>query len=80
MSSSKIYYLVLVEKSNDRNNQSCIHMWKIIITYPDDDNESISMNNFNNTNEWLVQVQSYKVKFEIENIFIKKNEDKCFIG
>ena len=46
-------------------------MWKIIITYPDDDNESISMDNFNNVNEWLVQVQSFKVKFEIEK---KKTE------
>ncbi len=54
----KIYYLVLVEKSN---NQSCIHMWKIMITYPDDDNESLSINSFNNDNEWLVQVQSSKV-------------------
>ncbi|CAM4805811.1 unnamed protein product [Rotaria magnacalcarata] len=61
-SSCKIYYLVLVEKSNkDNNSQSCIHMWKIIITYPDDDCESISMNNFNNDSEWLVQVQSSKV-------------------
>ncbi|CAF4989304.1 unnamed protein product, partial [Rotaria magnacalcarata] len=61
-SSCKIYYLVLVEKSNkDNNSQSCIHMWKIIITYPDDDCESISMNNFNNDSEWLVQVLSSKV-------------------
>ena len=60
---SKIYYLVLVEKSaKEQNNQSCIHMWKIIITYPDDDNESPSMNSFNNDNEWLIQVQSSKVK------------------
>jgi hypothetical protein len=58
-SSSKIYYLVLVEKST---NQSCIHMWKIIINYPDDD-ESPSINSFNNDTEWLVQVQSSKVKF-----------------
>ncbi|CAF4557049.1 unnamed protein product [Rotaria sp. Silwood1] len=60
---SKIYYLVLVEKSNNNNDnsQSYIHMWKIIITYPDDDNESISINNFTNDNEWIVQVQSSKV-------------------
>ncbi|CAF0802294.1 unnamed protein product [Adineta steineri] len=61
----KIYYLVLVEKkSNDDNNnnsQSCIHMWKITITYPDDDNQSISMNSLGNDSEWLVQVQSSKV-------------------
>ncbi|CAF0735297.1 unnamed protein product [Rotaria sordida] len=61
ISTCKIYYLVLVEKSNKNNNQSCIHMWKIIINYPDDDHESISMNNFTNDNEWLVQVQSFKV-------------------
>ncbi len=60
----KIYYLILVDKSNNNNNnQSCIHMWKIMITYPDDDNESSSINSFNNDNEWLVQVQSSKVKF-----------------
>jgi hypothetical protein len=60
----KTYYLVLVEKSKDNNSQSCIHMWKIMITYPDDDNESSSINSFNNDNEWLVQVQSSKVKFQ----------------
>ena len=54
----KIYYLVLLEKSSNENR---IHMWKIQITYPDDDNESISMNSFNNDNEWLVQIQSSKV-------------------
>jgi hypothetical protein len=59
----KIYYLVLVEKSTkDEKNQSCIHMWKINIIYPDDDNESPSINSFNNDTEWLVQVQSSKVK------------------
>lgn len=62
-SSCKIYYLVLVEKSNDNNNHTCIHMWKIIISYPDDDDYgSVSMNSFNNDSEWLVQVSSNKVK------------------
>lgn len=60
-STCKIYYLVLIEKSTDNSNKSCIHMWKILITYPDDDNESVSMNSFNNDNEWLVKVQSFKV-------------------
>ncbi|CAF1387729.1 unnamed protein product [Adineta ricciae] len=57
----KIYYLVLVEKSNENTSQSFIHMWKITITYPDDDSESISMNSFNSDAEWIVQVQSSKV-------------------
>ncbi len=35
---------------------------KLAIHYPDDDNETMSINSFNNDNEWLVQVQSSKVK------------------
>ena len=52
-STCKIYYLVLVEKSS----QSRIHMWKISIDYPDDDEMTI----FNGEQDWCVQVQSWKV-------------------
>ena len=60
-STCKIYYLVLVEKSKETRRQTCIHTWKILITYPDDENESMSMNSLANDTEWLVQVQSFKV-------------------
>jgi hypothetical protein len=33
-----------------------------MITYPDDDNSSLSMNNLVNDADWLVQVQSIKVE------------------
>lgn len=61
ISSTKVYYLVLVEKSVTFDHQSSIHMWKITINYPDDDKESFNFNQWTNKNEWLVQVQSSKV-------------------
>ncbi|CAF0948435.1 unnamed protein product, partial [Didymodactylos carnosus] len=58
----KLYYLVLVEKGETK--QSRIHMWEIIITYPDDENETIiaDMNiNTRQESSWFVEVQSKKV-------------------